>query len=265
MARVAVLVDLGFFLPRYRSLIQMDGSPPHTPKKVARNLWRTALGHVDKDLGEQLYRILVYDCAPLSKKAHNPVSGRAIDFSKLPVHQFRKGLHHELVCLRKVALRLGELSDRRQWLLRDNITRRLLKGEIKVQDLTEDDVTYDATQKGVDIKFGIDIASLAYKRLVEKVVLITGDSDFVPAAKLARREGLDVVLDPLWNHITPSLHEHIDGLRSVWPKPGHRAPAVPGEDQKLFRSKASIPGTAVTTERAEASEIRSTLDVASRY
>jgi hypothetical protein len=48
MARVAVLVDLGFFLPRYRSLIQMDGSPPHTPKKVARNLWRTALGHVDR-------------------------------------------------------------------------------------------------------------------------------------------------------------------------------------------------------------------------
>ncbi len=74
MARVAVLVDLGFFLPRYRSLIQMDGSPPHTPKKVARNLWRTALGHVDKDSGEQLYRILVYDCAPLSKKAHNKAS-----------------------------------------------------------------------------------------------------------------------------------------------------------------------------------------------
>jgi hypothetical protein len=158
------------------------------------------------------------------------------------------------------ALRLGELSDRRQWLLRDNITRRLLKREIQVQDLTEDDAAYDATQKGVDIKFGIDIASLAYKRLVEKVVLITGDSDFVPAAKLARREGLDVVLDPLRNHITPSLHEHIEGLRSVWPKPGHRAPAVPGEDQKAFRSKASIPGAAPTTARTEASETRSTLD-----
>jgi len=47
-------------------------------------------------------------------------------------------------------------------------------------------------------------------------VLIRGDSDFVPAAKLARHEGLDVVLDPLWNHIAPSLHEHIDGLTSYW-------------------------------------------------
>jgi hypothetical protein len=37
MAKVAVLVDLGFFLPRYRSLIQKDGDPPHTPKKSPSN------------------------------------------------------------------------------------------------------------------------------------------------------------------------------------------------------------------------------------
>jgi uncharacterized LabA/DUF88 family protein len=265
MARVAVLVDLGFFLPRYRSLIQADGDPPHAPKKVARNLWHTALRHVHKGLGEQLYRILVYDCPPLSKKVHNPVTGRAIDFSKVPAYQFRKALHHELVCLRKVALRLGELSDRRQWLLRGETTRRLLKGEVKVQDLTEDDVIYDAAQKGVDVKFGIDIASLAYKRLVEKVVLITGDSDFVPAAKLARREGLDVVLDPLWNHITPSLHEHIDGLRSVWPKPGHRAPEASGEDEKPTGSRPSTGGTAVVPARFEVVDTRPRPDAASRY
>jgi uncharacterized LabA/DUF88 family protein len=225
VARVAVLVDLGFFLPRYRSLIERPADPPHTPKKVARNLWVTALRHVHKDSGEQLYRILVYDCAPLSKRAHNPITGKAIDFAKTSVYQFRKTLHHELVCLRKVALRLGELSDRGQWQLRPRITKRLLAGKIQLEDLTEHDVVYDSVQKGVDIKFGIDIASLAYKRLVERVVLITGDSDFVPAAKLARREGLDVVLDPLWNDIAPSLHEHIDGLKSVWPRPAHVAAA----------------------------------------
>lgn len=222
VTRVAILVDLGFFLPRYRSLIEMDAEPRHTPREVARNLWRTALGHVHKRSGEQLYRILVYDCPPLSKRAHNPVTGRAIDFARTPVHEFRKSLHEELVCLRKVALRLGELSDRGQWQLRPQITKLLLKGKIKLEELTGDDVIYDSVQKGVDIKLGIDIASLAYKRLVDKVVLITGDSDFVPAAKLARREGLDVVLDPLWNDIAPSLHEHIDGLRSVWPRPPHR-------------------------------------------
>jgi uncharacterized LabA/DUF88 family protein len=222
VTKVAVLIDRGFFLYRYRSVLEKDAEEPHAPKKVARNLGVTALRHVRKGSGEQLYRILVYDCAPLAQRAHNPVTGKAIDFSKTPVYHFRRALHRELICLRKVALRLGELSDGGQWRLRPQITKRLLKREIVLDDLTEADIVYDATQKGVDIKLGIDIASLAYKRLVDKIVLITGDSDFVPAAKLARREGLDVVLDPLWNDIAPSLHEHIDGLKSVWPKPAQR-------------------------------------------
>lgn len=64
----------------------------------------------------------------------------------------------------------------------------------------------------MDIKIGIDIASLSIKRLVEKIVLITGDSDFIPAIKLARTEGAQVVLDPMGNHITPDMRENIDFL-----------------------------------------------------
>ena len=64
------------------------------------------------------------------------------------------------------------------------------------------------------MKIGVDIASLAYKQQVDQIVLIAGDSDFVPAAKLARREGIDFVLDPLDSPIKPQLFEHIDGKRS---------------------------------------------------
>jgi uncharacterized LabA/DUF88 family protein len=266
MSRVAILVDLGFFLPRYRAVVERRDQQPHTPKEVARALWQTALKHVHKKSGEQLYRILVYDCKPLEKRAHNPVNGRPIDFRKTEAYRFRVQLHHELVCLRKVALRLGELHDGTQWLLRAEPTKRLLKREITVDQLTEHDVVYDTTQKGVDIKFGIDIASLAYKRLVERVVLITGDADFVPAAKLARREGLDVVLDPLWNHISPSLHEHIDGLKSVWPKPGQatvlpiphdddsQGAAVP--EQVPISVNAGTPTVVVDVNRTDTGEQR---------
>ena len=66
----------------------------------------------------------------------------------------------------------------------------------------------------------LDIAALSYKRLVDRIVLISGDSDFVPAAKVARREGIDFVLDPMWNHINNSLFEHIDGLNSTIKRPG---------------------------------------------
>jgi len=52
--------------------------------------------------------------------------------------------------------------------------------------------------------------------------LIAGDSDFVLAAKLARREGIDFILDPMWNPIRPGPHEQIDGLMSTYLKPKPR-------------------------------------------
>lgn len=47
------------------------------------------------------------------------------------------------------------------------------------------------------MRIGLDIASLALKRLVTDVAVVTRDSDMVPAFKLARREGLRVHLDRL--------------------------------------------------------------------
>lgn len=65
------------------------------------------------------------------------------------------------------------------------------------------------------MKVGLDIATLAFKEQVQQIILIAGDSDFVPAAKFARREGVDFILDPMLNNIDPSLHEHIDGLTTI--------------------------------------------------
>ena len=59
---------------------------------------------------------------------------------------------------------------------------------------------------------------LAYKKQVDQIILISGDSDFVPAAKLARREGIDFILDPMYAEIRDDLFEHIDGLESHWKK-----------------------------------------------
>ena len=61
----------------------------------------------------------------------------------------------------------------------------------------------------------MDIASIVLKKQANTLVLVTGDSDFVPAAKLARREGAEVILDPMRQNIRPALQEHIDGLYSV--------------------------------------------------
>ncbi|MBA7493395.1 hypothetical protein ES702_03953 [subsurface metagenome] len=214
--RTAILVDGAFFLKRYRCLYKNKKEfNPYDPVKVAKDLYTLAHKHVEN---EYLYRILYYDCMPFSKKAHNPITSKAIDFAKSNVAKFKLGFYEELKKKRKVALRLGEVKDRFAWIIRPDKTKSLLKGKITVNDLEEDDVFYDIRQKGVDIRMGLDIASLAYKRLVDQIVLVTGDSDFVPAAKLARREGIDVILDPMRHHIDNALFEHIDGLKTFAPK-----------------------------------------------
>lgn len=120
---------------------------------------------------------------------------------------------------RKVALRLGYLKTSGNWIIKPEKTKSLLKKEISIEEITENDIYYDLRQKGIDIKIGTDIALIAIKKLARRIILIAGDSDFVPAAKLARIEGVDFVLDPMWNHIDDNLLEHIDGLKSTCPKP----------------------------------------------
>jgi len=59
------------------------------------------------------------------------------------------------------------------------------------------------------------VSWLASKRIVDKIVLITGDSDFVPAMKFARREGLMVYLVHFCHGIKAVLKEHCDGIVAV--------------------------------------------------
>lgn len=219
--RTAFLIDGGFFLQRYRRL---KGSK--SPAEVAKALHWMCREHLHEKtrnpnqkqrLSNYLYRIFYYDCPPLTKKAHNPVTGQLVDFSKTATAAWRFEFHAELKKLRKVALRLGYLNERSaSWILKPDIFKELLAGRIAIKELTEQHVKYDVRQKGVDMRIGLDIASMAYKKQVDQIVLVSGDSDFVPAAKLARREGIDFILDPLWARIRPDLHEHIDGLRTVF-------------------------------------------------
>lgn len=69
------------------------------------------------------------------------------------------------------------------------------------------------------MRIGLDIASLTLKRQADIIILVSGDADFVPAAKLARREGVRFVLDPLWQDVSSDLFEHIDSLTSGLPRP----------------------------------------------
>ncbi len=76
--------------------------------------------------------------------------------------------------------------------------------------LVDEDFDLDLKQKGVDMRIGLDMARLCLRETVRAVVVVTGDSDFVPAFKFVRREGVKVILDPLGHSVRIELKQHAD-------------------------------------------------------
>jgi uncharacterized LabA/DUF88 family protein len=212
------MVDAEFYLKRARKIYGTQ-----EPEEAAKTLHKMALNHLNDDDGQRvarLYRIFVYDAPPVAWKAHTPIGKKSVDFGKSRTASWRMTFHQKLRSMRKVALRLGYIpTSQLHWQLKGISLKELLAGRKRWDQLTDDDFELNFRQKGVDMRLGLDIASLAYQHNVNQIVLISGDADFVPAAKLARRSGIDVILDPMWASIRDDLFEHIDGLRSVCPKP----------------------------------------------
>lgn len=209
--KTAILVDGGFYRTRAHLLFGAK-----TPEDRVKELMKYCHAHLKDGKNQaELYRIFYYDCPPLAKKAYHPFIKQQIDFSKSDLYRWMNDFFEELKKCRKLAIRRGRLSEEQcGYFLPPDTVKMLCNGKIRFEDLEEKDFKIDIVQKGVDMKIGIDIASLVYKKLVDQIILISGDSDFVPAAKLARMEGIDFILDPMNAPIKPDLFEHIDGLRT---------------------------------------------------
>lgn len=209
--KTAVLVDGAFY--RYRAYSIWGAK---SPEKRAKELHNYCYKHINyKNDTSDLYRIFYYDCSPITKKLYHPLLKKQIDLSKTDQYVWMHDFLENLKDKRKVAIRLGTLAeDQAHYTIRPDIIKKLCNGSIQFSDLTENDFKLQLDQKGVDMKIGIDIASMAYKKQVDRIVLISGDSDFVPASKLARREGIDFILDNMRANIKPDLHEHIDGIHT---------------------------------------------------
>ena len=153
---------------------------------------------------ETLFRVLYYDCAMYVGKAKLPVSGA--------VHVFTGDDQwlRALAAKDFFAVRRGVLKFR-GW--------KPKKMPIAPATLTDADFHPDFEQKGVDMRIGLDIATCSEERTVDRIILVTGDTDCVPAMKHARKAGLQVVLIGLPNgRSTPELLWHSDFERKIaWP------------------------------------------------
>lgn len=217
MIRTAILIDGGFYRKRAKYLWGEKSAQARAKEVMAycQAHLRDKSGNDDR----QLYRVFFYDCEPIGRRSvYHPLRKSNVDLDKSDTSAWLNSFLEEIKHMRKFALRLGVLSQQVNYNLRPDVTKALCAGKRTIDSLTDQDFVFNAQQKGVDMKIGIDIASLSYKHQVDQIILISGDSDFVPAAKLARREGVDFVLDPMWADIRPELVEHIDGLKSQWKK-----------------------------------------------
>lgn len=228
----AILVDGGFY--RYRAYGIWGAK---TPAERALELHNYCFNHINyKGERNSLYRIFYYDCPPIEKKLYHPFLKNQVDFRKSDQYKWMTDFITELKNKRKVAIRLGKLAESQaHYTIDHQVIKKLCNGTKSYSDLTENDFRLCLDQKGVDMQIGIDIATITYKKLADRIVLISGDSDFVPAAKLARREGIDFILDPMHAQIKPDLFEHIDGMRTCIKKERDQiTPTTSIDDNRMY-------------------------------
>jgi uncharacterized LabA/DUF88 family protein len=154
---------------------------------------------------EELFRALYYDCAPYQGVQTLPVSGLPQTFS----HSGQ--WLNDLAKKDLIAVRLGVLKFRGYKLKRTPAAG--------IAALTDGDFRPDFEQKGVDMRIGLDIAAYSALKNIDRIALVTADTDCVPAMKLARKSGVQVILIALpGGRIPTELAEHADFVRTInWP------------------------------------------------
>ena len=161
--------------------------------------------------GMTLHRIYYYDSVPLDTTHEKPLSGGIIKYAESPLAIHAKSLFENLSKYPFVALRLGELSFN-GWQVKST---KLKSSKSSSLEITHEDLEPNIKQKGVDMRIGMDIAALTLKKQVQTIVLVSADSDFVPAMKFARREGANLFLVTLGHKVKNSMLEHSDLLLKI--------------------------------------------------
>jgi uncharacterized LabA/DUF88 family protein len=198
----AILLDGGFVTKRLQLRLQRSATADDIVAECER-LQR--LPYLDD---YELLRIYYYDAFPSSERVVKPVSRESLDLSTTERYRLGQSLHDNLILKPHFALRMGQVNlSPHKWRMKPQIAKKLISSP---RELTDDDFLLDLSQKGVDMRVGMDMARLALRDMVRTIVVVTGDSDFVPAFKYVRREGVKVILDPLGQNVRPELKHHAD-------------------------------------------------------
>jgi uncharacterized LabA/DUF88 family protein len=156
----------------------------------------------------ELLRIYCYDAPPSSESVTRPISRKQFRLASTERYRLSQSLYDQLVLKPYFALRMGEsFLGPERWQIKSRSAKELARTP---RALTDDDFDLNLAQKGVDMRIGPDMARLALRETVRAAIVVTGDSDFVPAFKFVRREGVKVILEPMGHNVRLVLREHAD-------------------------------------------------------
>jgi uncharacterized LabA/DUF88 family protein len=192
--RIAILIDGGYLRVKANK-----AGRTYNPRFIAAFARKCAV------IDEEIFRVLYYDCAPYSGTVSLPVSGNQYTFVSSD-----KWLE-ELAGLDLFAVRRGVLKFRGYKPRQTPVN--------PAGPPSDADFRPDFEQKGVDMRIGLDIAAYSANHSVDRIVLVTNDTDCVPAMKYGRKSGLQVAIVQIPNgRLAPELVMHADFKRIVpWP------------------------------------------------
>lgn len=158
MARLAIFIDGAYVEKVIRPLV--GGRPDFG--KLAEEITNTV--HEKTPEPVDRLRTLYYNCPPY--QSNPPTEDERNRYAGY--RRFKEALGY----LERFELREGRLAHRGM----------------------KSDGTPDLVQKRVDLLLGLDIALYSGKQQVSHIVLVAGDSDFIPAISVAKAEGVSTWL-----------------------------------------------------------------------
>lgn len=172
MERAAVFIDGGYW---QKILKNRFGSP-----KIDLVAFSDALCGTQERL-----RTYFYDCLPF--QGDNPSE------DEKELYKRKQSYLHALGLLPRFEIRKGRLA--RRTINFKEVER--LDGSIFYLSCSDGDPAYDPKnivikfeQKGIDTLVGIDVTGLSVRRSISTVILVAGDSDFIPSIRVAKDEGM---------------------------------------------------------------------------
>lgn len=198
--RYAILLDGGFVT----KAIAKKTRAPATLQDIQQLCQSITANAILAD--SDLLRIYYYDAPPANGTITNPIDGTVVNLGNTQIHQRNTQLLDQLELLPNFAIRKGETVVR-GWRIGQKALKSMMKNP---RSPVAADLTPNIEQKGVDLRIGLDISRLALRDMVRTIVVVTGDSDMVPAFKFARREGVRIILDHMGMPVRRELKAHSD-------------------------------------------------------